>query len=66
MVEQVEDGRIDTFERLANVWQKATRGDIAGRFDKIKKTYLEVVKDSKDQIEREQLILRPISISAAR
>ena len=38
MVEQVEDGRIDTLERLANVWQKATRGDIAGRFDKIKKT----------------------------
>jgi hypothetical protein len=58
MVVQVEDGRIDTFERLANVWQKATRGDIAGRFDKIKKTYLEVVKDSKDQIEREQVILQ--------
>jgi hypothetical protein len=58
MVAQVEDGRIDTFERLANVWQKATRGDIAGRFDKIKKTYLEVVKDSKDQIEREQVILQ--------
>ncbi|HSC15417.1 MAG TPA: cell surface protein, partial [Gammaproteobacteria bacterium] len=58
MVTQVEDGRIDTFERLANIWQKATRGDIAGRFDKIKKTYLEVVKDSKDQIEREQVILQ--------
>ncbi len=54
---QVEDGRIDTWERLGNVWQKATRGDISGRFDKIKKTYLEVVKDSKDQIEREQVIL---------
>ena len=58
MVQQVEDGRIDTFERLANIWQKATRGDIAGRFDKIKKTYLDVVKDSKDQIEREQIILQ--------
>src|SRR5688572_14948329 len=58
MVEQVEDGRIDTFERLANVWQKATRGDIAGRFEKVKKVYLDVVKDSKDQIEREQLILQ--------
>ena len=58
MVQQVEDGRIDTFERLANIWQKATRGDIAGRFDKIKKVYLDVVKDSKDQIEREQLILQ--------
>jgi hypothetical protein len=58
MVEQIEDGRIDTFERLSNMWQKATRGDIASRFDKIKKVYLDVVKDSKDQIDREQIILQ--------
>jgi hypothetical protein len=58
MVDQIEDGRIDTWERLQNVWQKATRGDIAGRFEKIKKTYLEVAKDSKDQIEREHVILQ--------
>jgi hypothetical protein len=58
MVVQIEDGRIDTFERLSNIWQKATRGDIASRFDKVKKVYLDVVKDSKDQIEREQVILQ--------
>jgi hypothetical protein len=57
MVEQLEDGKINTWERLQNVWQKATRGDISGRFDKIKKTYLEVAKDTNDQIEREHLIL---------
>ncbi len=57
MVEQVEDGKIDTFERLANIWMKATRGDIAHRFDKIKKIYLDVASDSRDQIEREQKIL---------
>src|SRR5690349_13103656 len=57
MVDQLEDGKINTWERLQNVWQKATRGDIAGRFDKIKKTYLEVAKDTNDQIEREHLIL---------
>jgi hypothetical protein len=57
MVDQIEDGRIDTWERLQNVWMKATRGDIAGRFEKIKKTYLEVANDSKDQIEREHVIL---------
>jgi hypothetical protein len=57
MIEQIEDGRIDTWERLSNVWQKATRGDIASRFDKVKKVYLDVVKDSKDQIEREHVIL---------
>jgi flagellar motor protein MotB len=56
MVEQIEDGEIDTWERLQNIWIKATRGDIAGRFEKIKKTYLDVAKDTNDQIEREQLI----------
>jgi hypothetical protein len=57
MVEQLEDGKINTWERLQNAWAKATRGDIAGRFDKIKKTYLDVAKDTNDQIEREHLIL---------
>ncbi len=57
MVEQLEDGKIDTWERLQNVWMKATRGDIAGRFEKIKRLYLEVAKDTNDQIEREHTIL---------
>jgi hypothetical protein len=57
MVEQLEDGKINTWERLQNVWMKATRGDIAGRFDKIKKLYLDVAKDTNDQVEREHLIL---------
>ncbi len=57
MEEQVEDGKIDTFERIGNIWMKATRGDIAHRFDKIKETYLEVASDSKEQIERELTIL---------
>ncbi len=57
MVDQVEDGKVDTFERVANVWMKVTRGDISSRFDKIKETYLEVAKDSNDQIEREHKIL---------
>ncbi len=57
MVEQVEDGKIDTFERISNIWMKATRGDIAHRFDEIKETYLEVAADSREQIEREMTIL---------
>jgi len=56
MVEQVEDGRIDTFERLGNIWMKVTRGDIATRFDKIKGTYLDVTASTRDQIEREHRI----------
>ncbi len=57
MVEQVEDGKLDTFERIGNIWMKVTRGDIPDRFEKIKETYLDVADDSKDQIRREHLIL---------
>lgn len=57
MVKQVEDGKIDTFERMSNIWMKTTRGDIPKRFDDIKTTYLSVAKDTQDQIERETLIL---------
>ncbi len=57
MVEQIDDGKLDTFERLSNVWMKVTRGDIATRFDKIKDTYLEVTDVTQDQIQREQKIL---------
>ncbi|MGB5261631.1 MAG: cell surface protein [Gammaproteobacteria bacterium] len=57
MVQQVEDGKIDSFERIGNIWMKVTRGDIATRFDKIKTTYLKVASDSRDQIERERIIL---------
>jgi hypothetical protein len=57
MVDQLEDGRIDLVERVQNVWMKVSRGDIPARFNKIKETYLEVARDSRDQIEREQRIL---------
>lgn len=57
MVDQVEDGKIDTFERLGNVWMKVTRGDIATRFEKIKETYLDVTASTSDQIQREHKIL---------
>ncbi len=57
MVEQLDDGKLDTFERVGNVWMKVTRGDIPDRFAKIKTTYLDVAKDSKDQVNREHVIL---------
>ena len=57
MVQQLDDGKIDTLERVSNVWQKVTRGDISSRFDKIKRTYSEVAKDTLDQVQRERLIL---------
>jgi DNA repair exonuclease SbcCD ATPase subunit len=57
MVTQLDDGKIDTMERLGNFWMKVTRGDIPSRFNKIKETYEEVIRDSRDQIEREHTIL---------
>jgi hypothetical protein len=57
MVEQLQDGKIDTLEQLSNFWMKITRGDIPSRFRKIKKTYLEVSADTKDQMEHERQIL---------
>ena len=58
MVNQLEDGKIDTGERLSNFWMKVTRGDIPSRFEKIKDIYQEVTHDSRDQLEREQTILQ--------
>jgi len=57
MVDQIEDGKLDIFERATNAWMKISRGDIAARFDEIKDTYLEVSRDTKTNIEREQIIL---------
>lgn len=57
MVDQLADGKISTFERFQTMWMKMQRGDIADRFDGIRKIYLEVADDTKDQITREQRIL---------
>ncbi|WP_407050027.1 cell surface protein [Methyloraptor flagellatus] len=57
MVDQLSDGKIDIFERATNTWMKLSRGDIADRFDKIRAIYIDVTKETKNQIEREGTIL---------
>ncbi|HEY8381306.1 MAG TPA: cell surface protein [Microvirga sp.] len=57
MVDQLDDQKIDLFERINNVWMKISRGDVADRFDTIKEVYLDVTRSTKDQIERELIIL---------
>jgi hypothetical protein len=57
MVDQLDDQKIDFFERINNVWMKISRGDVADRFDRIKEIYLDVTRSTKDQIQREQIIL---------
>ena len=57
LVDQVADGKIDMLERGSNIWMKIVRGDIADRFDKIRHIYLDVTKETRNQIEREGKIL---------
>jgi hypothetical protein len=57
MVDQLDDGTLDFRERVVNAWMKISRGDIADRFDDIRGTFLEVTRATKDQIERESVIL---------
>ena len=58
LVDQLADGRIDAWERATNVWMKVVRGDIADRFDGIRDTYLDVAKETRNQIRREAKILK--------
>jgi hypothetical protein len=57
MVDQLADAKVDLMERVQNVWMKVSRGDISDRFDDIKTTYLDVTRSTKDQVEREHVIL---------
>ena len=57
MVDQLADNKINFVERVSNVWMKVSRGDIAQRFNAIRDTYLSVTADTKDQIDREYIIL---------
>ncbi|OEO29898.1 cell surface protein [Devosia insulae DS-56] len=57
MVDQLDDGKLDLMERVSNVWMKVSRGDIASRFDKIRNIYLDVSKETKNQVDREHTIL---------
>lgn len=57
LVDQLDDGSINFFERVTNAWMKISRGDIADRFDSIKQTYLDVTRSTHDQIERESRVL---------
>lgn len=57
LLDQYADGKISTMERVSTAWMKMTRGDIAGRFGKIKDVYLEVQGETANQIDREQKIL---------
>ena len=57
LLDQYSDGKLTTREKLGNVWMKMRRGSIADRFGRIKDVYLDVAEETRNQIEREQMIL---------
>ncbi|TLP63299.1 MULTISPECIES: merozoite surface protein 3b [Pseudomonas] len=57
MATWMDDGRLDTLERLKLAWMHMMRGSIPSRFEDIRKHYLEVCAAASDQISRESLIL---------
>ncbi|TDF78363.1 merozoite surface protein 3b [Pseudomonas sp. H9] len=53
----MDDGRLDTVERLKLAWMNVRRGSIPSRFNDIREHYLQVCKSANDQISRENVIL---------
>lgn len=57
LVDQLADGKIDWKENLQQWLMKITRGTPHKRFEKIRETYLEVSRDNKNHLDRENEIL---------
>lgn len=53
----MDDGRLDTLEKLKLSWMNLCRGSIPSRFNDIRDNYLQVCKSANDQIARESVIL---------
>jgi hypothetical protein len=57
LIKQLDDGKIGMTEKMSNMWMKIRRGTPSSRFESIVETYQDVCKDTKDQLERESLIM---------
>ncbi|WP_339433250.1 MULTISPECIES: merozoite surface protein 3b [unclassified Pseudomonas] len=57
MAEWMDDGRLDTLEKLKLSWMNLRRGSIPSRFNDIRESYLQVCKSANDQITRESVVL---------
>ncbi|EJM16269.1 hypothetical protein PMI21_03017 [Pseudomonas sp. GM18] len=53
----MDDGRLDSMEKLRLGWMNLRRGSIPDRFNDIRENYLQVCKSANDQIARETVIL---------
>jgi hypothetical protein len=57
LIGQLDDGKIGPTEKMANLWMRIRRGSPSARFEKIVDVYKDVCKDTKDQLEREDVIM---------
>ena len=61
LVDQLADGKIDTREKIFNFANTLFKGSIHDRFEKIRKLYNDVTKDTAKQLDRERTILNAYS-----
>lgn len=57
MVGWMDDGKLDFTERLSKSWMELTRGTVAERFKKIRSVFGDVILETSQQINKENLIL---------
>ncbi|MEM9586394.1 MAG: cell surface protein [Planctomycetota bacterium] len=57
LIGQLDDGKISSTEKISNWWMKMRRGTPSDRFEKIIEVYSDVSKDTKDQLNREEVIM---------
>ncbi len=57
LIGQLDDGKIGVTEKLANLWMRIQRGTPYARFEKIVDVYRDVCADTKDQLNREMVIM---------
>jgi hypothetical protein len=57
MVSWMDDGKLDLSERLSRAWMEFRRGTVAERFQKIRAVFGDVILETSQQINKENLIL---------
>lgn len=57
LIAQLDDGKIGFTERMSNTWMKIRRGSPHARFEKIVEVYQDVCKETKNQLDREEIIM---------
>jgi hypothetical protein len=57
LIAQLDDGKLTVGEKFTNLWMRLQRGTPYARFEKIVDVYRDVASDTKEQLNREQVIM---------